>query len=351
MSSPLPRIGVLGCGPAATIAASIFRRVGLEARRMDAPALDDARLVTLNTPTLMLIQDLFGADSVARLANSGTMLERRIVAWTDEAPVAVDDQALIVPLTAFLGLEPSETRNPDDRTPPDLPVEAYGRRANDGDAAGARFAFVWRSDEIALAERRTCFVQALAGGWVFIAAAPGGGAMIQAISPSDDVDGARAIATRAFERLPLDGMASDILAPAPFGFDASPRLAPDHVGGRATIGDQAIALDPVSGDGIGHILRAAVLLGALLKNDHPSLAMTTYRARLRSSFIAHLETCERYYSRIVAPEGWSSMVWAMRKHRLALQLLNDRAPVRPYCLDRTEITWTREPSEQRDCRA
>ena len=308
---------------------------------MDPPALNDARLVTLNMPTLMLIEDLFGPGSVSRLAMSGTMLERRIVGWTDDAPIAVDDQALVVPLTAFLGLDPDESKDPDHRTRPDLMVEAYGRRANGGQAAGSRFAFIWRSDDIALPARDTSFIQAVTGGWVFVAAVPEGGAMIQAVTPSDDFDHARTIALHALERLPLDVMNSDALAPSPFRFDASPRLAPDHADGRAAIGDQAIALDPVSGDGIGHILRAAVLLGALLKDDHHNLskAMTIYQARLRASFIAHLETCERYYSRIVAPDQWSSVVWAMRKRRLALQLLNDRAPARPYCLDRTEISW------------
>lgn len=341
MSSPPPRIGVLGSGPAATIAASIFRRVGLKARTMDQPALADARLVALNLPTLMLIEDLFGAGSVSRMTASGAPLKRRIVGWTDDAAVPVDERALIVPLTVFAELEPDEFHDPDRQAMPDLTVEAYGRSANEGKSAGARFAFVWRPDDIALAERDTCYIQAVTGGWVFVAPAPEGGAMIQAIAPSDDVEDARALAARALARLPLNFTTSKALAPSPFRFDAAPRLAPDNIDGRATIGDQAIALDPVSGDGIGHIPRAAVLLGALLKDDHHhlSLAMTTYQARLRSSFIAHLETCERYYSRIVDPKGWSPVVWAMRKRRLALQLSNDREPARPYCLNRTEISW------------
>ena len=345
MSSQSPMIGVLGAGPAATIAASVFRRAGLSASTIDEPAPSDARLVTLNLPTLMLIDDLFGSDAVTRMAALGVTIKRRVVGWTDGPPVPVDEHALIVPLSAFTELEPGITALPDRQPVPDLIVEAYGRHANDGEVAGARFAFVWRLADVVLSERDACFIQAVSGGWVFAAPAPDGGTMIQVVTPSDDGDKARAVLSRALTTLPLEIMVDEDLATSPFRFDGAPRLARDRTDGRAAIGDQAIALDPVSGDGIGHILRAAVLLSALLKDD-PRFASSTkalYQTRLRKSFIAHLETCERYYSQIVAPEAWSSAVWAMRKNRLALQLLDDREPARPYCLDRTDIIW---PSNQ-----
>ena len=345
MSSRAPTIGVLGAGPAATIAASVFRRVGLSASTIDEPAPADARLVTLNLPTLMLIDDLFGSDAVARMAALGVTIKRRLVGWTDASPVSVDEHALIVPLSAFTELEPGIAALPDRQPVPDLIVEAYGRHANEGETAGARFAFVLRLADAVMSECDTCFIQAVTGGWVFIAPAPDGGTMIQVVTPSDDVDEARAVLSRTLANLALDFTIDKTLIPSPFCFDAAPRLARDRTDERAAIGDQAIALDPVSGDGTGHILRAAVLLGALLKDD-PCFASSTkalYQTRLRKSFIAHLETCERYYGQIVAAEAWSSAVWAMRKNRLALQLLDDREPARPYCLDRTEIIW---PSHQ-----
>lgn len=347
MRSRSPTIGILGAGPAATIAASVFRRVGLSASTINEPAPLDARLVILNQPTLMLIDDLFGAGTVARMAAAGQTIKRRVVGWTDGAAVPVDEQALIVPLSAFATLEPGDAAFPRSQSVPDLIVEAYGRRANGGEVAGARFAFVWRLQDTVLSERDSCFIQAVTGGWVFVASAPDGGLMIQVVAPSDNVDEARAILARALALLPLEIMADEALSLTPFRFDAAPRLAPDHTEGRAAIGDQAIAFDPVSGDGIGHILRAAVLLGALLKDDHSYASSTRmlFRSRLRKSFIAHLETCECYYSQIVDRESWSSIVWAMRRNRLALQLLCDREPFRPYCLDRTDIIW---PSHQQN---
>ena len=345
MSLRAPTIGVLGAGPAAAIAASVFRRVGLSASTIDEPAPVDARLVTLNLPTLMLIDDLFGSGRAARMAALGVTIKRRVVGWTEGGPVPVDEHALIVPLNAFAELEPGPRALPDRQSIPNLIVEAYGRHANEGDIAGARFAFVWRLADAVLSERDTCFIQAVTGGWVFITPAPDGGAMIQVVTPSDDVDEARAVLSRALADLPLDITIDEASIPSPFCFDAAPCLARDRTDERVAVGDQAIALDPVSGDGIGHILRAAVLLGALLKDD-PCFASSTkvlYQTRLRKSFIAHLETCERYYGQIADSNSWSSAVWAMRKNRLALQLLDDRGPARPYCLDRTEIIW---PSHQ-----
>ncbi len=341
MSLGLPTIGIRGAGPAATIAASVFRRVGLSASTVDEPAPVDARLVTLNLPTLMLIDDLFGSGTVARMAALGMTIKRRVVGWTDDAPIPVDEQALIVPLDAFAELDADGPASHDSRLTPDLMVEAYGRHANEGEIAGARFAFVWRFADAVLPARDTCFVQAVPGGWVFVAPAPEAGVMIQVITPSDGVEAARVTLSSALAKLRLDFMIDEAAIPSPFRFDAAPRLAPGRPDGYAAVGDQAIALDPVSGDGIGHILRAAVLLGALIKNDHHYVPSTRaiYQARLRRSFIAHLETCERYYSQIVDHEAWSSTVWAMRRKRLALQLLDDREPARSYCLDRTDIIW------------
>ncbi len=337
----MPAIGILGSGPAATIAASVFRRVGLSASTIDEPASVDARLVSLNLPTLMLIDDLYGSDAVTRMAALGVTIKRRVVGWTEGAAVPMDEHALIVPLSAFAELEPVSPALPDRQSTLDLIVEAYGRRANEGEAAGVRFAFVWRLQDTVLPERETCFIQAVTGGWVFVAPAPDGGLMIQVVTPSDNVDEARAVLFRALAHLPFEFRTDEALTLSPFRFDAAPRLQPERTDGHAAIGDQAIALDPVSGDGIGHIFRAVVLLGALLKDDrhYGSSTRTLFQSRLRKSFIAHLETCERYYSQIVDRESWSSTVWAMRRNRLALQLQSDREPSRAYCLDRTDIIW------------
>ena len=95
-----------------------------------------------------------------------------------------------------------------------------------------------------------------------------------------------------------------------------PTLAdPLYGGNRLKIGDAAMALDPLRGDGIGFALRGALLAQAVLAriDGYPgrSESLGHYRARLRQTFEAHLEGCRDHYRTARCAEIWKSDVAAM----------------------------------------
>ena len=85
--------------------------------------------------------------------------------------------------------------------------------------------------------------------------------------------------------------------------------------GRITVGDAAVAFDPISGDGVGHALRGAVLAATMLQTIAggapvaPCLAR--YSEMLRRAMSHHLRICLGFYRDGAIESGWRSEVAAM----------------------------------------
>jgi hypothetical protein len=334
-------IDIKGGGPAAAIVAAVFKTVGLQTSSIRRPSLGDARLITLNGPTLMLIKDLFGNTVFDKLLQQGVMLEHRVLAWKlGDDPIAVNDKALLVPLNTltklFHGQEELKSSGP-----LELTVEAYGRSENKGASAGLRWAFVWHLHDLVLPNQLTCYLQAVDGGWVFLAPSPKG-TLVQLITAGADTELARGIAAKAITMaLPQMKNAYFGLDSEPHQFDASPRFNEARNMDVAIIGDQVLALDPISGDGIGHILRSAVLLASLVKGGHHHAAspgIDIYYARLRRTLISHLTTCEQYYQQINVSNIWGKVIADMRRERLRLQREVALDNPTSYVLNRSDIS-------------
>ena len=333
-------VNIKGAGPAASIVASVFKTVGLQTRSNQTSSFSDTRLVTLNGPTVMLIEDLFGKKLFHELVQLGTILEHRVSVWKlGDDPIIVKDRTLLVPLNAltklFQGQEELERNEP-----LELTVEAYGRSANKGSPAGLRCAFVWHLQDLVLPDQMSCYLQAVDGGWVFLAPSPKG-TLVQSITPVADTELARSITAKAITRaLPQMKKSCSGLVNEPHQFDASPRFNKSRNKKTVIIGDQVMALDPLSGDGIGHILRAAVLLASLIKGGHHHTAsgIDIYYARLRRTYISHLATCEQYYKQINVSKIWSKVVTDMRSQRLHLQREEEMDNPTPYVLNRSNIS-------------
>ena len=333
-------IDVKGAGPAASIVAAVFKTVGLQTSSIQFSSFADARLVTLNGPTLMLIKDLFGNTVFEKLVQLGTILEHRVLAWKiGDDPVPVKDKALLVPLNAlakiFQGQEELKSSEPLEMT-----VEAYGRSANKGASAGTRWAFIWHLHDLTLPNQTSCYLQAVDGGWMYMAPSSKG-TLVQLITTVAETELARNIAVKAItQALPSSSYSCLSLDSEPHQFDASPRLNKARNKDTVIIGDQAMALDPISGDGIGHILRAAVLLASLIKGGHHNTVsgINIYYARLRRTYISHLATCEKYYQQINVSNIWGKVIADMRSQRLRLQREEAMENSIPYILNRSDIS-------------
>jgi 2-polyprenyl-6-methoxyphenol hydroxylase-like FAD-dependent oxidoreductase len=195
----------------------------------------------------------------------------------------------------------------------DWVLEASGRpagRAPAGQRVGqfARVDSQYRQNELSVTATRS--------GWIFTAPHPQGGRAVLLVSPSAEVS--PSTEHEVAERLAEVGVrasaaqVTDVSHPEAVG----PALAePLGRGNRLRVGDTALALDPLCGDGIGFALRGALLAQAVLARidgeSGRAESLGHYHERLRRAFVAHLGGCRDYYSSARCAEIWKSDVAAM----------------------------------------
>src|SRR5262249_11097852 len=104
----------------------------------------------------------------------------------------------------------------------------------------------------------------------------------------------------------------------PTSFAAMPRLAITPCKSRSiAVGDAALALDPLSGNGIGSGLRSAILASPVLeaagKGEKLNALLDHYTWRLRDAMHAHVRNCVQSYSRSIHASYWHREIDAMNK--------------------------------------
>lgn len=332
----LQRVCVTGAGAAAALVLACFDRAGfaVERKESDAPAL--ARQVVLNGATLSLIEDLLGRETLAALQAAGRVLSHRVVLWGERQEL-VPQPALLID-TSRLAKVVAPTQG-SSRSDASLSIMARGRKFNRGAAAGPRFAYVWPELDIVLPDPNAFYVVAVPPlGWAFLACSETDRCVLQTLVAQDDPALAEHVGLGALRKL---GLQADMNGWRMLdGIDAAPRfgvpLAPDG----ASLGDECLGLDPLCGDGVGHALRAGVLLAALLglRGAEASKRAQIYTARMRHCFVAHLHACESYYQLFEADPAWSALQWEMRRARLLHEALLAEAATPPYVLNRTTGT-------------
>ena len=74
------------------------------------------------------------------------------------------------------------------------------------------------------------------------------------------------------------------------------------------VGDAALVLDPLRGDGVGFALRGALLaqavLAAIARGDSRAVSTRHYAARLTQAFVSHLGGCAAHYRAARCAEIW-----------------------------------------------
>ena len=96
-----------------------------------------------------------------------------------------------------------------------------------------------------------------------------------------------------------------------------------------------MALDPLSGNGVGSGLRSAILATAVLdaagQDAMPQAFLDHYAQRLRKTMRSHVQSCIEFYGRAAHADGWRAEIGMMIEalHRLppepdaAAFMLND----------------------------
>jgi hypothetical protein len=245
------------------------------------------------------------------------MVNHRRVDWSNGAqgivphPALVCDladlaAALTAPLLDAGCVDFEETdATPDDDV--DWVLQASGRpppKESNGVRVGqfARVATVSSFPHIAIV--------ATASGWIFAAPHPEGGMAVLLVSPSAALcatkteDVSARLASIGLHASP--GKVMEIAKPE----CVAPALAePLFHGNQLKVGDAALALDPLRGDGVGFALRGALLAQAVLARIDGGASraesLRHYDARLRQAFVSHMRGCREHYQTVRHAEIWS----------------------------------------------
>ncbi|MEQ8965515.1 MAG: hypothetical protein RID91_06800 [Azospirillaceae bacterium] len=298
-------IAIHGRGPAGLTAARLLARSGIEARLIGgAPA--GGPVLLLNPGTCRLLCELWDLR-VADLPARHRLAYRAVHPPAPEPPALVEQHGLVVDgaaLAAFLddrlaAMHPGVAREDEpDAAPVGWRLLASGRALGDGAAAAeARVERIGRAVcaavEVAPGEGfrddRAVF-EAVPGGWLFLLPLGPERALLQAQreapAPGEDPVAADLAHSRAVAAV-IGDMAG---APARV-FEAMPRLARPTAGpGWLAIGDAAMGLPPVTGDGVGNGLRTAILAAAVLRalrrGEPTEAVLAHYDSRLVQAFDA-----------------------------------------------------------------
>ncbi|MCF2151200.1 hypothetical protein IQ276_033220 [Desmonostoc muscorum LEGE 12446] len=148
----------------------------------------------------------------------------------------------------------------------------------------------------------TCYIESLADGWLFYAPVDGSGAMLQACLPITPANPRRALLECLYKSTTISTFVNDLQKVN--CFSSAPHLQWPLCGsGWLMVGEPAIKIDPVSGEGTPFALRSAILAGAvidgILSDRIPDIsALNHYQTRLTHSFISHLRGCIQFYREV-----------------------------------------------------
>lgn len=293
---PVP-LTVEGSGLGAVAAAASLSRVGHPVMAPDlSEAVAGGPTLVLNEKTLWMIGNLFGSELLSGVVAEGIAIRHRRLRWNTDRFENLPEKSLSVD-AARLTSRLARTI-PAAGDGPQLTVRARGRRANPGLATRPLAAYVWELPVSSDGHLDWCATMTVGQGWAALAPAPLGGINLQVYLTCGAEPEARENGNEVLDRLGLDAHGG--LDDPPRRLDASTRLGALWQESGCPVGDEALALDPLAGDGFGHTIRAALWVSSLLGAEDLSdnTRRELFRHRMVDVFRQHLQICERYYGHL-----------------------------------------------------
>lgn len=291
-------ISIRGRGVAALCSARLLSALDLNwtfkpEPRSSAPAL------LLSDQALALMRDCLGDPT---LLQGRRRVLWRIVAWGGRDPVEVEHGAIVLDegdleaalavKTAILSMAPCDAAYAIHAAAPfpEPEVRRFGARPSHG----ARIALLRQEDASA------CWIEAVDNGWLFLI--PTGEAQGWLLAVGAPVDELLALSHHIAPRVTLWETSAAT-------FETAPRMLARLAGpGWLACGTEAIAFDPICGDGTAQAIREAVLAAAVARaladGEDPQALATHYQSMLLAAMRRHLRLCAQFYS-----DGGSAPWW------------------------------------------
>jgi hypothetical protein len=253
---------VIGNGVAASCCAHLLKGVEIVGdRRPKVPAL------LISSATQALVEDVFQRKGVFEGA---ARIAKRSVRWGDAAETVEVPHSAVVISEADLVARVSTSS---------VDFQVDGFRPNQH-SFGTRMATAF---PVVSKLTDACSIESVEDGWLFLL--PGW---------------LLSIGDAPLERSELVASQIQSMGEAVGRFPAYPRISDPLYGEDwLTVGGEAMAFDPICGDGVGNAVREAILATAVIRatpnGDGPAL-LEHYRTRLVAGFLKHLELCRPFYA-------------------------------------------------------
>lgn len=333
------RIRIEGSGVSAGIVAALLRQRDY-AISLEAAGKVSRRVIAIPKPSVDLLHDLFGIE-VDRMIESCWVIKRR-VSWSSAEFVEVPSVALVCEAGELAralaggGLQPTPPTDDGECVPGDSDwlVVAGGRSTGSRVSGGHRRAISGWVGSLPGFQSDAILIACVPSGWLFAAADPGGGIALVLMSPF--VVGAAQHTLQETVDYLWPGCGSDVVVVG--GYAAAPSFDPACAArGRISVGDAALALDPLRGDGVGFAARGGLLaqsvIAAIADGCDHNACLDHYAGRLMSVFRAHLNACISHYA-----AAWNAYIWSYeieQMSRCLRGLTPDRAP--DFRLERRDL--------------
>ncbi|HUG38687.1 MAG TPA: hypothetical protein VML54_17140 [Candidatus Limnocylindrales bacterium] len=323
----LKRVRIAGRGVAALCCARVLAEHGWDVRLGAAPP-PRLPLLVLNAVTVALLEEVFGAGEIRRAG--GHPVRARRVRWgsvphfaeVEERSLAVAGDVLVESLLAELlachahrvEREPLET--PEPGASPTIAADG-GWTIAGGGGSGEDRRQCWGTrtllaGELSLqaSDDATAWMESTPRGWVFMAPRSRERALVQAVVPAPAGDPRVQLLALLEEtreiRHQVGGHLDDVRIFATAPALAEPLCRP----GWIAVGEDAVRLDPLSGEGAGYAMRTAILAASVLDgiaSGQPAAeGLSHYRARLHVTFAAHLRACLAFYDAAGFDATWDA---------------------------------------------
>jgi flavin-dependent dehydrogenase len=302
--------------------------VSLQIERTDYHAL-----VVLTDAALELLQSVWKNQLQSSIVHR--LLERAVYWGYGEPAIvahpsyAVDLWALREHLTTLAlqaGVHQVEERDTAE-TEFDWTIFAGGRNGNaPGEARrfGSRHALSGQIELVAISHRQRCVMEAVPGGWLFLIPQQSGLGTIQAMVGAKVDDPCAALQRLLGRARHIPDLVGALSAEVRCLAAMPKQLVPPFGENWIAVGDAAMALDPVSGDGIGHGIRTALLavavLDALAQGKPPTHYLEHYARRIQLAVVTHLAHCIASYESARLDLGLGADLAAMKAALPDLQI-------------------------------
>jgi hypothetical protein len=267
-------------------------------------------VIMLSDPALALLRDVFGNGG---LFADRPPIEQRVVKWGSAEAVAMPHGAVVVSeddLGNVLDMFPRGNIQHSNEFNGKFVVQAMppfptGETLRFGERLSSTARVTLKAD----APARTCWIEAVDAGWLFLIPDGFGQAWLLAVGSDPQT---------LAQNAPLIGPLIDTLEPTGGQFDTSPRMLAQLAGDNwLACGTAAIAFDPICGDGTAQAARegilAAAVIGALARGEDPALLATHYHSLLLASLRRHLQLSLPFYANGGAGRWWHEQYAAARE--------------------------------------